>query len=176
MISEHLKEHAILNIYPTLNYENANIGSLNVNKIFATGSVSIYGRLQVGSPLIGNSIRMLNIEGSSSPTMWIGDGISRIEHGVFTGHGGFFWLDNAAGNIGCLMRGYADSPNYVQAYFLEGKIGIGTSGPTEQLEVIGKIKASDSFNISGTDGYTGLALAGSNLLISGGIIIGLSSP
>jgi hypothetical protein len=35
-----------------------------------------------------------------------------------------------------------------------GKVGIGTTGPHEKLEVNGKIRANTAFNVNGTDGIT----------------------
>jgi hypothetical protein len=37
---------------------------------------------------------------------------------------------------------------------IAGKVGIGTTGPHEKLEVNGKVRANTAFNVNGTDGIT----------------------
>lgn len=65
-----------------------------------------------------------------------------------TASGGYLQANNSAGTPQALIRGYAASG--VQAYFLAGSIGIGTSAPGYSLDVQGgEINASDGLCIEG---------------------------
>lgn len=59
------------------------------------------------------------------------------------------------------------------------RVGINVSAPNEDLEVAGKIRTNDVFNVSGTDGVTQIWLvqAGDVVTVTGGIITNiLSAP
>jgi len=53
-----------------------------------------------------------------------------------------------------------------------GKVGIGTTGPNEKLEVAGWIRANTGFNLNGTTGKTGsfTTVDGKTVTVTGGII------
>ena len=102
--------------------------------------------LEVGdTSLIPEDLKRVITIGGEDATMIFSDGTSRIEHGIYSGYGGFFWLDNQDGDIGCLIRGYSNQPGEpgIQAYFLEGNIGIGTAVPDKLLQVVGDCKIGE---------------------------------
>ncbi len=55
----------------------------------------------------------------------------------------------------------------------DGKVGIGTSTPTENLDVVGNINASGTYNVGGVAGFTGTGTY-TNFTIVGGIITAAS--
>jgi len=69
-----------------------------------------------------------------------------------------------------------DNPND-ELEITAGKVGIGVSSPNEKLEVSGKVRTNDKFNVSGTDGITQVvtitdASGTHTLTFTGGILTG----
>lgn len=60
-----------------------------------------------------------------------------VKTGHATSNGGYLQINDNAGSISALIRGYTVSN--VQAYFMSGNIGIGTTSPSTKLEINGEL-------------------------------------
>jgi len=84
------------------------------------------------------------------------------------------WCGNATNNNLWFYMPAHPGDNNVMVIQQNGMVGIGTTTPSENLHVSGIIRTDRGFNISGTNGLTATIPTGSNLIVSGGIIVGIS--
>lgn len=92
---------------------------------------------------------------------------------------------NSGGTISAyygIRHGYSNSGTVSSGFFLydtsgflnylSGKLGVGTSSPSEQIHVTDTVRADTAFNLNGTDGATGSFTSndGKTITVTGGII------
>ncbi len=100
-------------------------------------------------------------ESAGNPRILVGDNAS-------TGQwGGLDW-DSTSDYLQIMHSDYSGSDGVINI-LSSGKVGIGTTSPTHELNVIGDLNITGNYIINGSTGFTGSCI---NASYVGGIVVG----